>query len=197
MLADTSMRKVVIRLRTSLWVVLRVASRLQCSVASSCVRTLEGALPVPCWLASNVGRPAGCAAAPAGDGGTGLLDAGLLISTRTAGAVSRVRPTSPIGSRPSAVYGPHRAGRWSLACASGRSPDRRTRGVTNERRAVTTVPKGDAATLWRFASRRAGEGGDRLLRRSESPQLRLPTQRWVRAAHSSSITDKTLPARAA
>ena len=74
MLADTSMRKVVIRLRTSLWVVLRVASRLQCSVASSCARTLDGALPpFPCWLASKVGRPAGCAEAPAGDGGTGLL----------------------------------------------------------------------------------------------------------------------------
>jgi hypothetical protein len=74
MLADTSMRKVVIRLRSSLWVVLRVASRLQCSVASSCARTLDGALPpFPCWLASNVGWPAGCAAAPVGGRGTGLL----------------------------------------------------------------------------------------------------------------------------
>jgi hypothetical protein len=35
MLDDTSIKKVVIRLRTSLWVVLRVASKLQCSVASN------------------------------------------------------------------------------------------------------------------------------------------------------------------
>jgi hypothetical protein len=35
MLEETSIRNVVIRLRTSLWVVLRVASKLQCSVASS------------------------------------------------------------------------------------------------------------------------------------------------------------------
>ena len=58
MLADTSMRKVVIRLRTSLWVVLRVASRLQCPVASSCARTLGTTLPVPRGLAStSVVRP--------------------------------------------------------------------------------------------------------------------------------------------
>jgi hypothetical protein len=49
------MRKVVIRLRTSLWVVLRVASRLQCSVASSCARTLGAALAVCWWLAFDVG----------------------------------------------------------------------------------------------------------------------------------------------
>jgi hypothetical protein len=73
MLADTNMRKVVIRLRTSLWVVLRVASRLQCSVASSCARTLGAAPLVPCWFASNVGWPAGSAAAPVGGRGTGLL----------------------------------------------------------------------------------------------------------------------------
>jgi hypothetical protein len=75
MLADTSMRKVVIRLRTSLWVVLRVASRLQCSAASSCARTLGAALaPFWCWFASEVGWPTGCAAAASGGGGTGLLD---------------------------------------------------------------------------------------------------------------------------
>ena len=35
MLADTSMRNVVIRVRTSFWAMVRVESRLQCSVASS------------------------------------------------------------------------------------------------------------------------------------------------------------------
>src|SRR5215212_8933938 len=75
MLADTSMRKVVIRLRTSLWVVLRVASRLQCSVASSCARTFGGGLlRAPGWLGSDVGWPVDGAEAPAGGGGAGLLD---------------------------------------------------------------------------------------------------------------------------
>src|SRR5215218_8337963 len=74
MLADTSIRKVVIRLRNSLWVVLRAASRLQCSVASSCARTLGGAPSVPCWLASDVAWPVDGAAASVGGGGTGLLD---------------------------------------------------------------------------------------------------------------------------
>jgi hypothetical protein len=43
--------------------VLRVASRLQCSVASSCARTLGATLAVAWWLAFDVGWPAGCAAA--------------------------------------------------------------------------------------------------------------------------------------
>jgi hypothetical protein len=54
MLADTSIRNVVILLRSSLCAVLRVASRLQCSVASSCARTLGSAPSVPCWFPSDM-----------------------------------------------------------------------------------------------------------------------------------------------
>src|SRR4029453_3733876 len=58
MLADTSMRKVVIRLRTSLWVVLRVASRLQCSVASSAPAHSELRCPSPVGSPpTSVARP--------------------------------------------------------------------------------------------------------------------------------------------
>src|SRR5436305_10453358 len=39
MLADTSVRNMLIRARISLCVILRVASKLQCSVARSCART--------------------------------------------------------------------------------------------------------------------------------------------------------------
>ena len=37
-LAETSVRKIAIRTSNSFWVVLRDASKLQCSVASSCAR---------------------------------------------------------------------------------------------------------------------------------------------------------------
>ena len=53
MLDETSIRKVVIRLRTSLCVVLRVASKLQCSVASSCARTAGGTPPGSGLIASG------------------------------------------------------------------------------------------------------------------------------------------------
>ena len=42
MLEETSIRNVVIRLSTSFWVVVLVARRLQCSVASSCALTEGG-----------------------------------------------------------------------------------------------------------------------------------------------------------
>src|SRR6266516_1043502 len=42
MVADTSVRNMLIRLRISLCVILRVASKLQCSVARSCARTDGG-----------------------------------------------------------------------------------------------------------------------------------------------------------
>jgi hypothetical protein len=43
MLEDTSMRNVVMRFSTSLCAELRVASKLECSLASSCARTADGA----------------------------------------------------------------------------------------------------------------------------------------------------------
>jgi Ca2+-binding RTX toxin-like protein len=57
MLAGTSIRNAVIRLRSSLCAVLRVASRLQCSVASNCARTLGGAPSVPCTALPRPLRP--------------------------------------------------------------------------------------------------------------------------------------------
>ena len=88
MLADTSIRKVVIG-SGARWVVLRVASRLQCSVASSCARPLGGGPAVPCWLLSDVAQPIDWAAAPAGGGGTGLLDTRASCSARTAESITR------------------------------------------------------------------------------------------------------------
>jgi hypothetical protein len=73
MLADTSMSNVVMRLSTSLCAVLRVASRLQRSVASSCARTPGGAPPVLGWLVSDVGGPTDRAEAPTGGRDTGRL----------------------------------------------------------------------------------------------------------------------------
>ena len=65
MLADTSMSNVVMRLSTSLCAVLRVASRLQCSVASSCARTAGSGEPASGSPASGGGAAGGCAdAAP-------------------------------------------------------------------------------------------------------------------------------------
>jgi hypothetical protein len=46
MLAERSVRRIAIRTSSSFWVVLRDASRLQCSVASSCART-DGETPSP------------------------------------------------------------------------------------------------------------------------------------------------------
>ena len=53
MLADTSMRNVVIRVRTSFWAMVRVESKLQCSVARSWARTAGGAPPPGGELASE------------------------------------------------------------------------------------------------------------------------------------------------
>ena len=46
-LADVKVRNMLIRVSTSLWAVLRDASRPQCSVASNCARTDGGT--ASCW----------------------------------------------------------------------------------------------------------------------------------------------------